>query len=144
LALKENQISDLIQTPFGWHIIQVVKKTVDSKETQLQAARSKKFDEWLGQKRAAFEIAHFPPQTPSPTLPPTGTPAALPTAPRPPRRSEHPPRRYRSQTAPAGPPRQRRGARPRRSRRQRRRPRFRAPPRRPPFCPRLRPRQSRN
>jgi hypothetical protein len=39
LALKENEISDLIQTPFGWHIIQLVKKTVDSKETQLQAAR---------------------------------------------------------------------------------------------------------
>jgi hypothetical protein len=79
LALKENEISDLIQTPFGWHIIQVVKKTVDSTDTQLQAARSKKFDEWLAQKRATFEIAHFPPQTPSPTVESTGTPAALPT-----------------------------------------------------------------
>lgn len=79
LALKENEISDVIQTPFGWHIIQVVKKTVDSTDTQLQAARSKKFDEWLAQKRAAFEIAHFPPQTPLPTTAPTGTPAALPT-----------------------------------------------------------------
>jgi hypothetical protein len=79
LALDENAISDLIQTPFGWHIIQVVKKTVDSKETQLQAARSKKFDEWLAQKRAGFSISRVPPQTPSPTTPPTGTPAALPT-----------------------------------------------------------------
>jgi parvulin-like peptidyl-prolyl isomerase len=79
LALDENEISDLIRTPFGWHIIQVVRKTVDSKETQLQTARSKKFEEWFQQKRAGFEIARFPAQTPSPTLPPTESPAALPT-----------------------------------------------------------------
>jgi parvulin-like peptidyl-prolyl isomerase len=53
LALKENEISDLIQTPFGWHIIQVVKKTVDSKETQLQAARTKKFDECVAKNDQA-------------------------------------------------------------------------------------------
>jgi parvulin-like peptidyl-prolyl isomerase len=79
LALAENEISNLIQTPFGWHIIQVVRKTVDSKETQLQTARTKKFDEWLAQKRAAVAIVRFPPQTPSPTVPPTETPAVLPT-----------------------------------------------------------------
>lgn len=79
LALKENEISDLIQTPFGWHIIQLVKRNVDSKETQLQAERTKKFDEWLKQQRTATEIQHFPPVTPSPTVPATATPAALPT-----------------------------------------------------------------
>ncbi len=79
LKLKENEISDLIQTPFGWHIIQLVKRNVDSKEVQLQDARSKKFDEWLAQKRAAATISRFPPVTPTPTTPPTPTVGTLPT-----------------------------------------------------------------
>jgi len=79
LAMKENQISDLIQTPFGWDIIQLTKRTVDTKETQLAAARSKKFDEWVAQKRAAVTVERFPPVSPTPTQPPTELPSALPT-----------------------------------------------------------------
>lgn len=79
LALKENEISDLLQTPFGWDIIQLTKRTVDSKETQLSDARSKKFDEWVAQKRAAATVERFPPVTPSPTIPPTTEPSVLPT-----------------------------------------------------------------
>jgi hypothetical protein len=80
-ALQEGDISDLVRTPFGWHIIQLVKRTVDSKENQLQAERQKKFDEWLTQQRAAASIEHFPPQTPTPSPEPTpeGTAAPLPT-----------------------------------------------------------------
>lgn len=78
-ALKENQISDLVRTPFGWHIIQVTSRNVDSKEDQLKTARSKAFDKWLEQQRTAANIAHFPPVSPTPTAPPTGTPEPLPT-----------------------------------------------------------------
>lgn len=80
MALKENQISDLVQTPFGWHIIQMVSRKVDSKEDQLKAARSKEFDDWLAKQHTAANIQRFPPVTPTPTPPPTGTPAPLPTA----------------------------------------------------------------
>jgi hypothetical protein len=94
LALKEGEISDLIRTPFGWHLIKLDKITVPSKEEQLQQARTKKFDEWLAQQRGAATIEHFPPQTPEPSPLPTqpvtapplptvslhGTPTATPTA----------------------------------------------------------------
>jgi hypothetical protein len=80
-ALQEGDISDLVRTPFGWHIIQLVKRTVDSKENQLQTERQKKFDEWLTKQRAAASIEHFPPQTPTPSPEPTpeGTAVPLPT-----------------------------------------------------------------
>jgi hypothetical protein len=94
LALEEGVISDLIRTPFGWHIIQLDKRTVPTAEDQLQEARSRRFEEWLTQQRAAAQVQHFPPRTPEPTPLPTqpvtapplptvslhGTPTATPTA----------------------------------------------------------------
>ena len=79
LSLKEGQISDLIRTPFGWHIIKLDSITVPSKEDQLQKARTDKFDEWVAQQRAALNIERFPPVTPTPTPAPTETPSVLPT-----------------------------------------------------------------
>jgi hypothetical protein len=81
LALKENETSDLVRTPFGWHIIQVTLRKIDSKEDQLKAARSKAFDEWLQKQRDAAKIEHFPPVTPTPTSPPTPTQSVFPTVP---------------------------------------------------------------
>ncbi len=78
LELKEGGISDLVRTPFGWHIIKLDKRTVPSKEEQIKTARSKKFDEWLAQQRTTANIQHFPPQTPVPTLAPTPTGLAAP------------------------------------------------------------------
>jgi hypothetical protein len=78
-GLQEGQISDLVRTPFGWHIIKLDKITVPSKEDQLREARTKKFDEWIAAKRAVADIQRYPPVTPTPTTEPTATPAVLPT-----------------------------------------------------------------
>jgi hypothetical protein len=77
--LKEGQISDVIRTSFGWHVVELVKRTVDPRETQLRAARTKAFDEWLTKQRAAATIERDPLVIPTPTTAPTATPAALPT-----------------------------------------------------------------
>jgi parvulin-like peptidyl-prolyl isomerase len=79
LAMKENDISDAIATPFGWSIIQLTKRTVETKEAQLSTARSKKFDEWVAQKRTATTVERFPAVSPTPTEPPTALPSPLPT-----------------------------------------------------------------
>jgi hypothetical protein len=70
----------LVRTSFGWHIVQLIKRTVDDKEQQLQAARTKAFDAWLVEQRAAAQIERFPAVTPTATALPTGTAAPLPTA----------------------------------------------------------------
>lgn len=79
-SLQENQVSELVRTPFGWHIIQLVKRTVDTREQQLQAARTTAFDEWLNQQRSTVSVQRFPAVSPSPTALPTGTALPLPTA----------------------------------------------------------------
>ncbi|HEU5012339.1 MAG TPA: peptidylprolyl isomerase [Roseiflexaceae bacterium] len=79
--LQVNETSGLIQTPFGWHIIQLANRQVDSKDTQLNAARTKAFDTWVAEQRAKLNIQQYPPQTPTATTAPTaesGSP--LPTA----------------------------------------------------------------
>jgi parvulin-like peptidyl-prolyl isomerase len=79
-GLQDGQISEVVRTPFGWHVVQLIQRTVDTREQQIQAARTKAFDEWLTTQRAAATIERD--QTPIPTLipTPTGTAAPLPTA----------------------------------------------------------------
>jgi parvulin-like peptidyl-prolyl isomerase len=80
LALEEGQTTtDLVRSPFGWHVVQLVRRTVDTREAQLRAARTEAFDAWLADRRKELTVQRFPAQTPSPTLLPTGTPAPLPT-----------------------------------------------------------------
>ncbi|HYC38161.1 MAG TPA: peptidylprolyl isomerase [Usitatibacter sp.] len=60
-ALKENEVSQPIQTPFGWHLVQVVERRSDElseerkKQAARQAIRARKGDEayqdWLRQTR---------------------------------------------------------------------------------------------
>ena len=78
-GLQENQLADLVRTPYGWHIVQLLKRNVDTTEQQLRQARSKAFDDWLIQQRSKLSIEHFPAQTPTATALPTGTAAPLPT-----------------------------------------------------------------
>lgn len=80
LELEENGISDLVQTPFGWHIVQLIERVVPSEEDQLRERRTEAFDTWVDEQRAAANVQRFPPQTPSPTTAPTEV-VPLPTVP---------------------------------------------------------------
>lgn len=80
-GIAENEIVGPIRTSFGWHIVQLVRQTVDSPETQLTQARSEAFERWLNEQRTTISVQRFPTVEPSPTLLPTGTALPLPTAP---------------------------------------------------------------
>lgn len=90
-GLQENTISDPVKSPFGWHIIKVTSRQVDSKEDQLRTARSAALDKWVQAQRAKDQVQRFldvtetpavPTAPPEPTTPPTyvpGPPTAVPT-----------------------------------------------------------------
>lgn len=75
----ENEIVGPVRTLFGWHIVQLVRRTVDSRETQLNRARAEAFERWLEEQRAAISVQRFPTLVPTPSPLPTGTPPPLPT-----------------------------------------------------------------
>jgi parvulin-like peptidyl-prolyl isomerase len=79
-GLEEGQVApELVRTSFGWHIVQLASRTVDTRETQLQQARTEAFDTWLAEQRAELSVERFPAVSPTPVELPTGTPAPLPT-----------------------------------------------------------------
>jgi len=79
-SLDESAISDPIRTQFGWHIITVTERQVDSVEEQLRVARTEALDKWVEEQRAAIGVQRFPEPTPSPTaLPEEPTPSTVPT-----------------------------------------------------------------
>lgn len=81
-ALEPDGISDLVRTPFGWHIVQLVSRVVPSTDEQIQTARTEAFDKWVDERRAEANIQRFPPQTPTAAPEPTsGTAEPLPTVP---------------------------------------------------------------
>ena len=79
-GLQEGKTSGLVQSPFGWHIVKLIKRTVDTRETQLEAARTKAYDVWLAQQRTGAALQRFPTLPPTEPPPPTGTAEPLPTA----------------------------------------------------------------
>ncbi len=74
--LEVGQISEPVQTAFGWHIIQVLGHEERPMTTQrLETARDKAFREWLQETRAQAEVEIYDwwkPYVPTaPDLPPT-------------------------------------------------------------------------
>ncbi len=56
-ALKEGEISQPVQTTYGWHVIQCLGKAVlPLNSAQLAAARTKVFDDWVGKQMADLKI----------------------------------------------------------------------------------------
>ena len=56
-AMKPGDLSEPVQTEFGWHIIQVIGSEVRSiSETDFSSLKQTKFTEWLDAKRSEYEI----------------------------------------------------------------------------------------
>jgi hypothetical protein len=82
-ALEPDQISEPVQTQFGWHIIQVIEHADDRALTddQISQAVSAETDRWLTDQRDGAKISSEVKPTPTPSTQQFVPPADAPTAP---------------------------------------------------------------
>ncbi|MBA2775932.1 MAG: peptidylprolyl isomerase [Chloroflexia bacterium] len=86
-ALESGQISEPIETDYGWQIVRVIEKETDRplSEAQYQLATTDAVDSWLETQRAESDISsdHLttPTVTPAAFAPPAGAPTPIPATP---------------------------------------------------------------
>jgi hypothetical protein len=86
-ALEPGQVSQPVQTEFGWQIVKVTEKDADRplSDTQYQLATQDAVDTWLEQQREQTDISSeydtTPTTTPGAFAPPAGAPTPIPATP---------------------------------------------------------------
>ena len=82
-SLEPGQISEPVQTQYGWHIIHAEEKDPDRPLSDAQISRLKQAatEQWLNEQRAALKVSSTLPPTPTPSAEPFQPPAGAPTPP---------------------------------------------------------------